>query len=98
MTDQTATQTAAPAPSAAPKWWGESMTIWGAVLTALTAVLPAAGPLIGLDITGELVRQLGEQVVGVAQALGGLAGTLMTIYGRARASAPLERRDMNVRL
>ena len=39
------------------------MTIWGALITALATVLPAIGPLVGLDITPELVRQLGDQVV-----------------------------------
>lgn len=80
------------------KWWGESMTIWGAVITGLATVLPALGPLIGIDITGELVRQLGDQLVQVVQALGGLAGTIAVIYGRARASTPLARRDVSLKL
>jgi lysozyme family protein len=35
-----------PAPT---KWWGESMTIWGTIITGLATVLPAFGPLIGVD-------------------------------------------------
>ena len=32
------------------------------------------------------------------QAVGGLIGTLMTIYGRVRASQPLEQRSMSLKL
>ena len=71
------------------KWWGQSMTIWGAVLTALSTVVPVIGPAIGLDLTPDLVREAGEQLVSVVQAIGGLVGTLMTIYGRARANQTL---------
>ncbi len=56
---------------AAPKWWGESMTIWGALITALATVLPAVGPLIGLDITGEVIRQVGGQAAQAFQAMAG---------------------------
>lgn len=71
------------------KWWGQSMTIWGALLTALSTVVPVIGPAIGLDLTPDLVREAGEQLVSVVQAIGGLVGTLMTIYGRARANQTL---------
>ncbi|MGI9479197.1 MAG: glycosyl hydrolase 108 family protein, partial [Hyphomicrobiaceae bacterium] len=83
---------------AAPKWWGSSMTIWGAAITALSTVLPIIGPAIGVDVTPDIVRQAGEQVVAIVQAIGGLAGTLMTIYGRMRALQPLERRQMQLKL
>ena len=78
----------------APKWWGSSMTIWGAAITALSII----GPAIGVDVTPDIVRQAGEQVVAIVQAIGGLAGTLMTIYGRMRALQPLERREMQLKL
>lgn len=80
------------------KWWGDSVTMWGVLITTLSTVLPVVGPLIGLDISAEAVRQLGEQATAVVQAVGGLAGTLLTIYGRARATAPLVRRDVSVRI
>jgi HK97 family phage portal protein len=80
------------------KWWGNSVTIWGALITALSTVLPALGPVIGIDITGDLVREAGEQLVETLQAIGGLIGIAMTIYGRVRASQPLERRDLTVKL
>lgn len=82
----------------AVKWWGESLTIWGVIVTAAATVLPAIGPLIGIDITGEMVRQLGEQVTEVVQAIGGILGTLMAIYGRVRATQPIARRLVEVKL
>ena len=85
-------------PPAAPKWWASSMTVWGAAITALSTVLPVVGPLLGLNITADLVQQLGDQIVLLAQAAGGVAGTILTIYGRARATTPLERRQVNVTL
>lgn len=72
-----------------PKFWGQSVTIWGAVITALSTVVPVLGPAMGVDLTPDLVKQAGEQLVSVVQALGGLIGTAMTIYGRARANAAL---------
>jgi uncharacterized protein (TIGR02594 family) len=85
-----------PNDATAVKWWGHSMTIWGAVITTLSTVLPTVGPLLGLDITPELARQLGDQVVLAVQAVGGLAGTILTIYGRVRATTTLERRQMTL--
>ncbi len=82
----------------APKWWGSSMTIWGAAITALSTVLPVIGPAFGVDVTPDVVRQAGEQVIAVVQAVGGLAGILLTIYGRTRASQPLERRQLQVHI
>ncbi|MCH9806774.1 MAG: TIGR02594 family protein [Alphaproteobacteria bacterium] len=81
-----------------PKWWGESMTIWGALITAAAAVLPTLGPIVGLDINATMIRDLGDQVLSVAQAVAGLIGTAMTIYGRSRAIQPLMRRDITVKL
>jgi len=74
------------------------MTIWGAAITALSTVVPILGPAIGLDVTPDVVRQAGEQMVSIVQAIGGLIGTLMTIYGRTRATQSLERREMQVHL
>jgi uncharacterized protein (TIGR02594 family) len=81
-----------------PKWWARSLTIWGAIITAVSTVLPLIGPLLGLDITGVAVQQFGEQVSQLIQALGGIAGTIMTVYGRVRADAPLETRQIQVSL
>lgn len=85
-------------PSGSGKWWGHSMTIWGAIITAASTVLPVIGPLFGLDITPDLVNEFGDQVTGVLQALGGLIGIILTIYGRTRASTTLERRQITFQL
>ncbi|MBU1212952.1 MAG: TIGR02594 family protein [Alphaproteobacteria bacterium] len=82
----------------ASKWWGQSMTIWGALITAAAAVLPTVGPIIGLDVNAALVRELGDQILSASQALIALAGTALTIYGRARAVLPLARRSINLKL
>jgi hypothetical protein len=94
---QTGTDTASPA-SADSKWWGQSMTIWGVVITFLSTVLPTMGPLLGLNITADLVHQIGDQVVQVVQSIGGLVGTILTIYGRTRATTLLERRPITLNL
>jgi lysozyme family protein len=87
------------APSApTTKWWGHSITIWGTLITALTTVLPLLGPALGLDLKPELVRQLGDNLVVVAQAVTGLAGTLMALYGRAIAVTQLERRNVTLQI
>ena len=78
------------------KWWGNSMTIQGIIITTLSTVLPVLGPVLGLNITAELVHQLGDNVVTFAQAAGGLIGTIMAIYGRIRTSTPLERRQVTL--
>jgi hypothetical protein len=80
------------------KWWGQSVTIWGALMTALATVLPALGPVIGIDITGDIVKEAGSQIVSTVQAIAGLVGTIMTIYGRIRATQPLDRRVLSLKL
>ena len=90
-----------PVPTSAsgqPKWWGQSLTIWGTIVTTLATVLPIAGPLMGIDISAGMVHQLGDSVVHAAQAIGGVIGILMTIYGRTRAIQPLMRRDFMIKL
>jgi hypothetical protein len=85
-------------PASAPKWWGHSLTIWGVIITSLSTVLPALGPVFGLNITAELIRQLGDSVVVFGQALGGLIGTVMAVWGRIRADTPVERRQFTIAL
>ena len=87
------------APNAQPaKWWGESMTIWGAFLTAITTVAPAIFAAFGIEIPAELLQKLGGQTGALIQAAIGLAGTLMTIIGRLRATTTLERRIVKLHL
>ncbi len=86
-------------PTSTPtKWWGQSLTVWGAVVTALATVLPLIGPLIGFDISADTVHKVSDQMVTIGQLVTGLIGTLMTIYGRSRATGPLVRRDVSLRL
>jgi lysozyme family protein len=93
----TDTDPAIPSPSTPDaKWWGHSVTIWGVVVTALSTVLPALGPVLGINITADLIRQLGDNVVLFGQAAGGLIGTIMAIYGRVRTSTPIERRQFTI--
>ena len=73
-----------------PKWWAQSLTIWGTIITGLSTVLPIIGPFIGLNISGVLIATLGDQVTNVMQAFGGVLGTLMAIAGRIRANGPLQ--------
>ena len=82
----------------ASKWWVGSMTVWGAVLTAATTVAPAVAPLIGLKLTPDQIQTVGDAIIVLTQALGGLGGTAMTLVGRARASAPLMRRQVTLQL
>ncbi len=81
-----------------PKWWGKSITIWGALITALATLLPLIAPLFGVEITAAMVEEFGDRITQLLQILGGLVGTVMTIYGRLRATAPLERRQFEVKL
>jgi hypothetical protein len=85
-------------PASDTKWWGQSMTIWGALLTAMSTVLPLLGPILGLDLTPELIQRLGQDVVLLFQALGGVIGTVLTILGRMRATTLLERWPVRLKL
>lgn len=83
--------TSTPTASNDRKWWGHSVTIWGTIITMLSVVVPAVAPVTGVDISGDMVRDAGEQTVDAIQAVGALVGTLLTIFGRIRASQPIER-------
>ena len=80
------------------KWWAQSKTVWGAAITAVATVVPVLGPLIGIELSADVVRQAGEQTLAAIQACAGLFGTLLTIYGRLKADGPLIRRNVNVKL
>lgn len=86
-------------PGLAPgKWWGRSMTIWGAIVTGAAALAPAFGQALGVDIPASLITDAGNQLFAAVQAVGVLAGTIMTIYGRLRASRPIERRVLKLKV
>ncbi|MGQ0456662.1 MAG: glycosyl hydrolase 108 family protein [Hyphomicrobium sp.] len=80
------------------KWWIKSRTIWGAIISAAAAILPALGPVIGVDLPADVIKDAGDQTVTAVQAVAGLIGTLLTIYGRIAATVPLIRQPFNVRL
>lgn len=80
------------------KWWPQSKTVWGALITAVTTVLPVIGPLLGINLPIEVVKALGDQAIVVVQAVGGLVGTLLTLYGRAQAQQPLVRQNISLRM
>ncbi len=80
------------------KWWVQSRTIWGALITAAATVLPVLGPIIGIQLSGEVIQQFGEHALAAVQAVAGLFGTLLTIYGRISAVQPLIRKVVAVKL
>ena len=47
---------------------------------------------LGVAITPDIADRIGQDIVLVVQALGGLIGTLMALFGRARATALLQTR------
>lgn len=80
------------------KWWGRSLTIWGVIVTALSTVLPIVAQVFGIELSPDLVRQLGASLTTLAQAVAGVVGIVMTIVGRFRARQPLVRQDVTVKL
>ena len=83
-------RTPQPATTVKTKWWASSITVWGSIITALTTVIPTLGAALGLDVRADTVQLAGEQLMSALQAIGGLAGTAMAIYGRFRATKQLE--------
>jgi uncharacterized protein (TIGR02594 family) len=79
-----------------PKWWGNSMTVWGTLITALSTVLPVLAPLLGVSITPEIIQQIGDGVIQFVQAAGGLIGTILALYGRSRAVQTLVRKPVSL--
>lgn len=103
MSESVSSGTGSPpaSPSKSPseiKWWGNSLTIRGALLTFLTTVLPVIAPLFGFNITGEIIEQIGSHSTALVQAVGGLVGIALTILGRTRATSRLARMPMEIRI
>ncbi len=82
----------------ATKWWGQSLTIRGAILTLLTTVVPVVAPVFGFDISADMVEQIGAHATALIQAVGGLAGITMTVLGRFRAQERLARTPVQLRI
>ncbi len=45
-------------------------------MTAVSTVVPGLGPNFGFDLTPDLVREAGEQLIAVIQAINGLIVTI----------------------
>ena len=88
-----------PANGAPPaKWWGQSMTIWGVGITTLATVLPTIAQAFGIDISAALIHDLGDQIVRFVQSGSAIIGLVITIAGRVRATQPLMRKPISLRI
>ena len=86
MSDATTTQSTAEDDS---KWWGHSKTMWGTLITAAATVIPVLGPALGVTLPADVIKTFGDQAITAVQALAGLFGTVLAIYGRLKADTPL---------
>lgn len=71
------------------KWWLSSKTMWGTLITAAATVIPVIGPAVGVVLPADIITTFGDQAIIAAQALAGLFGTVLAIYGRLKADTPL---------
>ncbi|MFT3731014.1 MAG: TIGR02594 family protein [Hyphomicrobium sp.] len=88
MSNQTTTTTT----DDSAKWWAQSKTMWGILITAASTVLPALAPAIGVSLPADVIQTFGDQAITAAQAIGGLIGSALAIYGRFTASSVLSLR------
>jgi uncharacterized protein (TIGR02594 family) len=75
-----------------PKWWAESRTLWGTLITAASTVLPLLAPAVGVTLPADVIQTFGDQAITAVQALTGLFGTALAIYGRFTATSVLSLR------
>ena len=71
------------------KWWAHSKTVWGTLITAAATVIPVLGPALGITLPADVITTFGNQAVKAVQALAGLFGTVLAIYGRLSAAGTL---------
>ena len=74
------------------KWWAQSKTLWGTLITAAATVLPVIAPAIGVSLPADVIQTFGNQTLTAVQAVAGLFGTALAIYGRFKASSVLSLR------
>lgn len=72
------------------KYWTQSLTIWGTIVTFLSTVAPALGKLVGWDITITDIQNIGDSVTIIIQAVGGLVGTILAVVGRVKAKGSIK--------
>jgi uncharacterized protein (TIGR02594 family) len=84
------TMTTAPTPIEESKAWTQSLTVWGTIVTFVSAVLPSLGALFGWTISPGDVQAVGTGVTEVIQAVGGVIGTVMALVGRMQAKVPVK--------
>ncbi len=71
------------------KWWAQSKTLWGTLITAAATVLPVIARAIGVSLPADVIQTFGNQTITAVQAVAGLFGTALAIYGRFKASTVL---------
>jgi len=81
--------TGATATDDSSKWWAHSKTMWGTMITAAATVIPVLGPALGITLPADVITTFGDQALTAVQALTGLFGTVLAIYGRLNAASPL---------
>ncbi len=74
------------------KWWAQSKNLWGTLITAAATVLPLLTPALGVSLPADVIQTFGDQAISAVQALSGLFGTGLAIYGRFNASTALSLR------
>jgi hypothetical protein len=55
-------------------------------------VLPVIAPAIGVSLPADVIQTFGDQAITAVQAVAGLFGTALAIYGRFTASTVLSLR------
>ena len=85
MSDTTTTDQSA-------KWWAQSKTLWGTLITAAATVLPLLTPALGVSLPADVIQTFGDQAISAVQAVAGLFGTTLAIYGRFKASTVISLR------
>ena len=74
------------------KWWAQSKTLWGTLITAASTVLPLLTPALGVSLPADVIQTFGNQALTAVQAVVGVFGTALAIYGRFQASSVLSLR------
>jgi uncharacterized protein (TIGR02594 family) len=77
------------APPGLDKFWLQSLTVWGAIITIAAVAIPEIGKLVGYDVTPEMIKDIGTHGAAIVQSVASLIGAIMVVYGRMRATKPI---------